>query len=134
MDGGKVFPIWAIVLLVLGSVLGIVIVTVVSILCWRRYKKHNDSTKHHNKTDGYINVVIDKGQRNIKYSQRGALDLQIYSGDRVLRYTRDPTENATLHGRPVPSGADEIIPVGEMAEPIPSLDWPPPPPPPLEEI
>ena len=124
MDGGKVFPIWTIVLLVLGIVLGIVIVTVVSILCWRWCKRRNDSIKHNNKAVGDLYCVINKGRRKIKHSQEGAFD----------RYTRDPTAKETLHVRPVPSDADEIIPVGEIAEPIPSLDWPPPPPPPMEEI
>ena len=116
MTESAYLPTWAIVVTVLGAVLGACILIVLP-YCFCRHRKRRRIIRRRKPKNrkSYQDIYASPATRDSCYE--------------TVSYRRDTAEGHYNHGLSKPSTI-AIIPTGEVAAPLPPLDWPPPPPPP----
>ena len=121
MTESAYLPTWAIVLTVLGAVLcaGVLIALLYCFGKRRRNRRRIERQRQPKDATSYHDINASLAPIDSCYEN--------------VSYRRDTAEGHYNHGLSKPSTI-AIIPTGEVAAPLPPLDWPPPPPPPEVEI
>ena len=128
MEDGNTLPTWAIVVIILSALLGTIIICLLlyrfCCVYVKQLRRNKFAEEYH-----FDHIELDPSLK--RYERAPFHDSGRFNQDRQFDKIGRGQHN-TL-GRPMPSTVD-IIPIGESAEPLQPLDWPPPSPPPAIEI